>query len=219
MYRRNRLPGPTGSSSSGRPLPARFGCVLPPALGMEKPSKSQTLSKTHCVPCITTLPHAELWSWSLWYGILLISHFPSLNASLPLAARSHGPYLKQLEVNTLALFNKVGSRRLHHVGKNKETPEKINWLFLYLLYSRHLICKTAVGFRKQMFLEGNAQCLPRNWVISQFLLSVQQTRTEGWLCTNTVLGVGTHTLQKQSWSLPGCSGGLVRNRNKSTSNY
>lgn len=34
------------------------------------------------------------------------------------------PYLKQLGVNTLALFSEMGSKRLHHVGKNKETPEK-----------------------------------------------------------------------------------------------
>lgn len=76
--------------------------------------------------------------------------------------RSHRPYLKQLVLNALALFNKVGSRRLHHVGKNKETSERICWLFLYLLFDWPQICKIAVGFRKKRFLKENAQYLPGN---------------------------------------------------------
>lgn len=35
--------------------------------------------------------------------------------------RSHRPCLKQLGVTTLALFNEVVSRRLHHMEKNKES--------------------------------------------------------------------------------------------------
>lgn len=121
IHRRNRFPGPMDSSmgqnvSSLVVLGVLFQ-LLPKWKSCLSPKDFPNFTMCLPSPCCH-IQGSEPWYWQYW--ILLISHFSFLNASIWLAMRSHRPYLKQLVVNTWALFSEVGSRSLHHVGKKKK---------------------------------------------------------------------------------------------------